>query len=205
MTREKIRRAIYRNANSTWARSLLDVYKLFARIWFGLSIFCVMLTGHIPSHTIRHTLYCNVFGVHFPRDSIINGRCRFLKPAGVNIGHHSIIGHDTFLDGREGIFIGNNVNIAGYTLIYTQGHDIDSPIFAIVGGPVSIEDWVYIGVRATILPNIKIGEGAVVAAGAVVTRDVEPWTVVGGVPARLIRRRPFVHYDLDSYSPQLFG
>jgi maltose O-acetyltransferase len=63
---------------------------------------------------------------------------------------------------------------------------------------------VYTGARVTILPNIKIGEGAVVAAGAVVTRDVEPWTVVGGVPARFIRRRPVVHYDLSSFSPMLF-
>lgn len=122
----------------------------------------------------------------------------------MHIGHHSIIGNDTFLDGREGIYIENNVNIAGYTLIFTQEHDTDSPTFATAGGPVSIEDWVYTGARVTILPNIKIGEGAVVAAGAVVTRDVEPWTVVGGVPARFIRRRPVVQYDLGSFSPMLF-
>src|SRR5450759_67792 len=179
MIKQKIRRAIHRNSDSTWARSLLDVYQLLARIHLGLTIFCAALTGHIPSHKIRRALYCNVFGVNIPKDSIINGRCRFLKPSGVKIGHHSVIGPDTFLEGREGMYVGNNVNIAGYTLIFTQEHDTDSATFAIVGGPVSIEDWVYIGARATILPNIKIGEGAVVAAGAVVTRDVEPWTVVG--------------------------
>jgi acetyltransferase-like isoleucine patch superfamily enzyme len=194
-----MRRIIHRSPNSIRARSLLD-----ARKQVGLTVFCATLAGYIPSHTIRHALYCNVFGVNVPKDSVIYWRCRFFKPSGVNIGHHSIIGNDTFLDGREGIYIGNNVNIAGYTLIFTQEHDTDSPTFATVGGPVSIEDWVYTGARVTILPNIKIGEGAVVAAGAVVTRDVEPWTVVGGVPARFIRRRPVVHYDLGSFSPLLF-
>jgi maltose O-acetyltransferase len=68
-------------------------------------------------------------------------------------------------------------------------HDIDSPDFATIGGPVTIEDYVYIGPRTIILPNIRIGRGAVVTAGAVVTKDVPEYAVVGGVPARFIRER----------------
>ena len=82
-------------------------------------------------------------------------------------------------------------------MIYTLQHDIDSPAFDVSGGTVVVEDYAYIGPRAIILPNVRIGYGAVVAAGAVVTQNVLPYAVVGGVPARFIRERP---HDLD-YRP----
>lgn len=85
--------------------------------------------------------------------------------------------------------IGNNVSIAGEVRIYTMQHDVDDPNFAEVEGDVVIEDYVVIGTRVTILPGVHLGKGAVVASGAVVTKDVEPYTVVGGVPAVFIRNR----------------
>jgi acetyltransferase-like isoleucine patch superfamily enzyme len=169
-----------------------------------LILFFVTLTGYIPLHTIRFVLYRFAFGVDFPKDSIIYWRCRFNKPSGVHIGHHSIIASDAFLDGRHGLYIGNNVAIAYQVLIFTREHDINSPTFEGVGGPVFIEDRVYVGSRAIILPNLRIGEGAVVASGAVVTKDVAPWTLVGGVPAKFIKRRPIVDYVLNTSFPDLF-
>ncbi len=85
--------------------------------------------------------------------------------------------------------IGNNVSIAGEVRIYTMQHDIDDPGFREVEGDVLIDDYVVIGTRVTILPGVRIGKGAVVASGAVVTHDVEPYSVVGGVPAKHIRYR----------------
>ena len=74
-------------------------------------------------------------------------------------------------------------------MVYTAQHDIDSPSFAAEGGPVTIGNLVYLGPRVIILPQVRIGEGAVVCAGCVVTHDVDPYTVVCGVPARFIRYR----------------
>jgi len=108
------------------------------------------------------------------------------------------------LDGRLGLNIGNNVNIAGEVRIYTMEHDINSQTFGGSGGPVVIHDWAYIGTRVTILPGITIGEGAVVASGAVVTKDVAPWTMVGGIPAKFIRNRPTVKYTLNTKSRAYF-
>jgi putative colanic acid biosynthesis acetyltransferase WcaF len=68
-------------------------------------------------------------------------------------------------------------------------HDIDSPDFKEIGAPVVIEDYVVIGSRVTILPGVTVGKGAIVASGAVVTKNVEPYAVVGGVPARFIKER----------------
>jgi acetyltransferase-like isoleucine patch superfamily enzyme len=81
------------------------------------------------------------------------------------------------------------VDIAPFVQIWTQEHDPNSPTHAGRGGPVHIGDHCWIAAGVTILPGVDIGEGAVVSAGSVVTRDVEPWTMVGGVPAKLIGSR----------------
>jgi acetyltransferase-like isoleucine patch superfamily enzyme len=169
-----------------------------------LNTYFATLAGYIPSHSIRNALYRYYFRVKFEKDSIIYWRCRFFVPSGVHIGHNSIIGNDAFLDGRQGLFIGNNVNIAAEVRIYTMEHDIKSPTFEAIGEPVYIKDWVYIGTRVTILPGVTIGEGSVIASGSVVTEDIEPWTVAGGVPAKAIKQRPVVKYTLDTRHKALF-
>lgn len=102
----------------------------------------------------------------------------------ISIGDGSIIGMWVTLDGREGITIGKNVKFSSEVALWTLQHDYNSPTFATTGGPIVVGDRAWISFRATILPGVTIGEGAVVAANAVVTKDVEPYTVVGGIPAR---------------------
>lgn len=179
-------------------------------------VFLATLTGLIPSHTIRLFLYRNLFRVKIGRDSTIHWLARFNQPSGVEIGHNTIIGNDAFLDGRlkrewpekpssvtkfftylsdfinpqiRPLTIGNNVSIAGEVCIYTMQHDVDDPNFTEIGAPVVIEDYAVIGTRVIILPGVHIGKGAVVASGAVVAKDVAPFTVAGGVPAVFIRNR----------------
>ncbi len=174
-------------------------------LWlYWLSIFAVNLNGRISIHSIRHPLYRHLYRIHLPKNSIIYCGCRFFYPMGVKLGNNSIIGDHAFLDGRRGLTIGNNVNISSEVRIYTLEHDPESPTFAPKGGSVVIEDWAYIGSRVTILPKVVIGEGAVVASGAVVTKNVDPWTMVGGVPAKFIKNRQRVKYTLDTKNKALF-
>lgn len=163
----------------------------------GFGLFMIMLVGLVPSHHFRRFVYRHLFGVQLGPGSIIHSETRFFHPSKVKIGEDCNIGNKAFLDGRRGLLIGNRVNTGTDVMIYTLHHDIDSPSFDIIGGPVIIEDYVYIGPRALILPNVHIGRGAVVAAGAVVTKDVPSYAIVGGVPARFIRERC---HDLD-YRP----
>ena len=162
------------------------------------------MTGHLCIHRLRHALYRQVFRITVPEDSIIYGGARFFHPWRIRIGSHSIIGDHAFLDGRAGLHIGNNVNIAGEVRIYTMDHDIDDPGFAGRDAPVIIRDWVSIGSGVTILPGVTVNQGAAVASGAVVTRDVPAWTLVGGVPAAFIRRREENHYLLDTTARAYF-
>jgi acetyltransferase-like isoleucine patch superfamily enzyme len=194
MMRSKMLGLARAHKESKFVWFLIQVYYFF----YSVNRFAATLTGYIPIHTVRLLLYKHLFRVDVPLDAIIDSRCRYNEPAGVHIGHHSIIGRNAYLDGRRGLFVGSNANISDEVRIWTLEHDIASPDFGIKGGAVHIDNWVYIGPRVTILPGVRIGEGAVVAAGAVVTKDVEPWTMVGGVPARYIKKRPVVQYTLDT-------
>ncbi|MBT9489739.1 MAG: acyltransferase [Rubrivivax sp.] len=123
-------------------------------------------------------------------------------PKGIEIGDDCIIGHRSILDGRLGIKIGKNVNFSTGVWIWTVQHDPQDSNFKDEGGAVIIEDYAWISCRVVILPNVRIGTGAVVAAGAVVTSDVDPYTIVGGVPARKIgERNRDLRYRLGSGPP----
>lgn len=97
------------------------------------------------------------------------------------------------------VSIGHNCAIGNFTLIMDSDfHDVDDHSKPGVAEPVIIEDDVWIGARATILKGVTIGRGAVVAAGAVVTKDVPPRSLVGGVPARVIRMLPPTGADAEA-------
>ncbi len=107
----------------------------------------------------------------------------------ITIGPNTIIGQRCVLDGRGGIAIGRSVNIGSGTSLQTGKHLIDDPNFAADFAPIVVHDMAWIAEGCRVLAGVSIGEGAVVAAGAVVTKDVAPYEVVGGVPATHIRMR----------------
>lgn len=124
----------------------------------------------------------------------IERRAYFGSGHRLRIGNNSGLGENCRLLGQ--VNIGDDVMMGPDCIIMTLGHeyrDRSCPM-RLQGNtperPVIIEDDVWIGVRVTILPGIRIGCGAIVAAGAVVTRDVPPYCIVGGVPARVIKERP---------------
>lgn len=160
--------------------------------------------GSWPSHTLRNAFYRSVLGICLPRDSIIYWKARFFGHSGLSIGHHSIIGDGAFLDMRNGITIGDHVNIASEVRIWTAEHDIESLSLATTGGAVVISDRAFLGSRVTVLPGVTIGEGTVVGAGAVVTKDLPAWTVCFGTPARPVRERRRDEYVVSTSERALF-
>jgi acetyltransferase-like isoleucine patch superfamily enzyme len=144
--------------------------------------------GHVPLHHFRRFFY-RLFGMKIGKGSTIHTGARFYNPGNIKIGRDSIIGEGAVLDGRDKLTIGDHVDIASEVMIYNSEHDVDSEDFRAVTAPVEIRDYVFVGPRAIILPGVKIGKGAVVGAGAVVTKDVDDFAIVGGVPAGVIGER----------------
>jgi maltose O-acetyltransferase len=120
--------------------------------------------------------------------------CYLMSPAGIEIGHHVSINHHATLSGQGRLVIGNYVLIGPNCNVLTSNHgfsDWKKPILiqSVCVGPITIEDDVWLGANVVVLPNVKIGRGAIVGANAVVTKDVEAYSIVGGVPAKLIKYR----------------
>ena len=133
--------------------------------------------------------YLRLFGIRLGGGTSIHRRCKFFHVGKLSVGNNTVINFGCYLDNRRGITIGNNVGIAHNTKIYTLGHDLDDPQFTTKGAAVTIKDNVFIFSNTLIMPGVNIGEGAIVLAGSVVTKNVEPWTIVGGNPAKKIRER----------------
>lgn len=159
--------------------------------------------GGIPSRTLRK-MYLKGWLGGMGAGTSVQMDCRFLNGRKVSFGERNVINFGCLFDGRKyAIRTGNDVSIGPEAAILTLGHDPQSPDFADRGGEVVVGDRAWIGYRAILLPGIKIGEGAVVGAGAVVTKDVEAFTIVAGNPARKIgQRTPDLTYQLK-YNPFL--
>jgi len=167
----------------------------------GFLSLALRMVSIIPSHIIRNILY-RICRLSLGKGAVVYSLCELRKPWEISIGNNSIVGEGVLLDGRRGIIIEDNVNISSGVWIWTLHHDHNCSNFSAIGSPVKIESRAWICSRATILPGVTIGEGAVVAAGSVVTRDVEAFSIVGGIPAKKIgERNRELNYTLDYVIP----
>ena len=126
-------------------------------------------------------------------------KVKFFTFGKLRVGNNTIINSGCFLDSRRGITIGNNVVLAHNTRIYTLGHDFNDATFVTKGKPVVIEDFAVVFSNALIMPGVNIGKGAVVLPGSVVSKNVEPMTVVGGNPAKVLRQRDVLHTEKETF------
>ena len=147
----------------------------------------------------------SIVGIAIGNETSIALSC-FFTGNNIKIGSNTVINRSCYLDGRGPLYIGNNVNVSHQTMIHTLTHVVNSPYFHAEARPVAILDDAWIGARALILPGVTIGRGAVVGAGAVVSRDVPDFTIVTGNPARIVgertrdlryRTRYFPFFDTD--------
>lgn len=189
--------------SSTWVEVEKKVLTRFYNYYLDLKVYFLEIVGWIPSHTIRNSIF-RLGGVKIGRGSTIHVGCRFYQPNNVQIGEDTSVGDRCFLDGRAKLTIGSHASIASQVMIFNSKHDINDEWFSPVDGPVHIGSYVFVGPRAIILPDVTIGDGAIVAAGAVVTKDVPAGAIVGGVPAVPIGERKLKEYHYRLGRHRLF-
>ncbi|BAU11431.1 acetyltransferase [Leptolyngbya sp. NIES-3755] len=170
-------------------RASLTFIPPFRYLWQSFQFLALQYIGKIPSQTLRRWFYVQWYGLTLGEGSVIYNSCHIRSPEKITIGDNTSIGDQCVLDGRSGLIIGNSVNLSTGAWIWTAQHDPNAIGFEGVEAPVVIEDYAWISSRTTILPGVTIGHGAVVAAGAVVTKSVAPFEIVGGVPAKKIGER----------------
>lgn len=145
-------------------------------------------------------VYFKLYGIRISKKSYIHRACKLFHVGNLTIGKNSVVNFGCYLDNRRGIYIGDNVGIAHNSKLYTLGHDLNDPEFKTIGKPIHIHDNAFIFSNALIMPGVTIGNGAIVLAGSVVTKDVEPWAIVGGNPAVKIKERKRDIQYLNDYS-----
>ena len=155
----------------------------------ALLYICNLVVASFPSARLRKLFYQRVMQVEMAPGVFIHSGLWLDCRRQLVIGENSVVNQRCRLDARGYITIGKNVSISPEVHIITADHDISTDDIGGRNRPVKIEDFVFIGSRAMILPGVTIGEGAVVAAGAVVTKSVGPREVVAGIPARKIGMR----------------
>lgn len=178
---------------------------LLKKILIGIgTLFQDYLPNHIinriPFYFIRHLYYRKAVGLTLSEGASIHLNTT-IQGTNISIGKNTVINRKCNLDGRGKIFIGENCSISEAVYISTADHDPNSTDFKLRFHNVIINDYVFIGSRATVLGNIKIGKGAIICAGAIVTKDVEAFSIVAGIPAKKIGNR---RSDLN-YNPKWMG
>jgi acetyltransferase-like isoleucine patch superfamily enzyme len=143
----------------------------------------------VPVHRFREWSVRIVARNALGLDATLERSVRLTTKGGVTVGTHTIVNRGVTLDGRGLLWVGAHVNISPEVMILTSDHDPNSPTFEDRKRSTVIGDRTWISSRAVVLPGADIGEGAIVAAGAVVHGSVAPWTIVAGNPARVIGQR----------------
>uniref|UniRef100_A0AB33IS44 Glycosyltransferase 2-like domain-containing protein n=1 Tax=Prevotella sp. GTC17254 TaxID=3236794 RepID=A0AB33IS44_9BACT len=148
--------------------------------------YCVNdILPHIP-FWIWRKMYLQLLQMQIGQKTFIMKSNYIISPNRISIGDYTHVNRGCLIDARGHITIGNNVSISHNVSLITGSHLTDSTTFKASYKNIRIDDYAWLGIGCTILQGVHIGEGAVVCAGAIVTKSVEPYTIVAGIPARRI-------------------
>jgi len=164
-------------------------------LWFYINAF-IFKTSWLPFNWPKVQLL-RLFGASVGSAVIIRPGVNIKHPWLFHIGNHSWIGENVWIDNLVSVHIGNHVCVSQGALLLTGSHNYKDPAFGLITAPIILEDGVWIGARTIVNLGITAGSHAVLAAGAVATKDLDPWTVYQGNPAFKIRSRS-IHPDTQN-------
>ncbi len=179
--------------------------KVFSRFYDGLYKATSLTIGRIPSNSLRTFLYRSVFKMEIGKKVAIHKGAEIRAGFKIRIGRGTIVGDNCILDGRGELLIGENVNFSSFVSLYTAQHQVNSSEFEGEFAKISVGNRAWISANTIVLPGVTIGEGSVLAAGAVATKDLEPFGIYGGVPAKKIgERNRDLEYEFSGPSTWFF-
>ena len=130
-----------------------------------------------------------LFGAKIGKNCLVFPSTKVWAPWNLEMGDYASLGEAVFCYNVASVKLGQQATVSREAFLCAVSHDITSPIFELVTKPIVIESSAWVAARAMILLGVTVGEGAVVAAGSIVTKDVSPWTVVAGNPAKVVKVR----------------
>lgn len=181
MMETKIDLSRYHNALS---RKNQMVRMLWTIVW---GVFARPLPRSVGSGWKRFLL--RLFGARIDATAIVYSSAKVYYPANLTMGSYACLASDVDCYNVAPVTIGANSTVSQGAYLCTASHDITDPLNPLVTKPIVIEDQAWVAAGAFVGMGVAIGQGAVVGARAAVFKDVEPWTVVGGNPAKFIKRR----------------
>lgn len=162
--------------------------KLYRILWKTLGLFLFRPFSLRIFKKYRNFIL-RMFGAKIGPNSVIHSSVKIWAPSNLSVGDYTCIGQQADLYNQGKITIGDNTTISQKAYICASSHDISDPKIELILCPIEIADQVWIAADAFIGPGVTIGQGAVVGARSAVFKDVEPWAVVGGNPAKFIKKR----------------
>lgn len=174
---------MYKNRHSLRFRILRIVW---GAVW---GIFCSWTPSGLGLFYKWREMWLRLFGAKIGRRCHIYPKVKVWQPWRFTMGDDSCLSNGVNIYSVDRIDIGSNVVISEDAFLCTASHDISSSLFELTTAPLRIADNVWVCARAVILSGVKIQTGAVVGCAALVSKDVEPWTVVAGNPAKFIKKR----------------
>lgn len=141
-----------------------------------------------PLHAWRAFLL-RLFGAKIGENCHIYPRAQIWAPWNLNCEDVVTIADEAVVYNPNSVHLESHAIVSQQAYLCGASHDIDDPTFKLVSGPICLKRFAWVCARATVLPNVTLHEGSVLALSAVATHDLEPWTVYAGVPARKLRLR----------------
>lgn len=181
MSDTKIDLSKYHNALS---RKNQIIRMLWTIVW---GLFARPLPRSIGSGWKRFLL--RLFGAKIDSTAVVYSSAKVYYPANLIMERYACLASDVDCYNVDIIRIGANTTVSQGAYLCTASHDITNPLNPLITAPIIIEDQAWIAADAFVSMGVTIGQGAVVGARSAVFKDVEPWTVVGGNPAKFIKKR----------------
>ena len=161
--------------------------RLVQALWFFLGqplLRCSVLPG--SGFRVRLLRW---FGASVGRGVVIKPGVRVKYPWLLKVGDHCWIGEDAWIDNLAPVTLDSHVCVSQGAYLCTGNHDWADPTFGLIVKPIALQDGSWAGAKSVLCPGVTLGEGAIAAAGSVITRDIPAWEIHAGNPAQFVRLR----------------